>query len=83
MAIDPAGGLRPVTPETPPFRGPAASRPDPAGSARAELDALLTSEERAYFAELERLGSLSYGRSSRRAAAEASPRLGQRVDTRA
>lgn len=82
MAIDPAGGLPRVTPPAP-FRGPAAARPEPAGPARAELDALLTSEERAYFAELERLGPLSYGRPSRRAPAEACPRLGQRIDTRA
>lgn len=82
MAIDPAGGLPPVTPQTP-LRGPAAARPEAAGPARPGLDALLTSEERAYFAELERLGPLSYGRPSQRAAAEASPRLGQRVDARA
>lgn len=83
MAIDPAGGLPSVTPLASPSRSSAAARPEPAGPSRNELDALLTSEERAYFAELERLGPLSYGRSSRRAPAEASPRLGQRVDTRA
>lgn len=76
MRIDlPAVGPRPIRPDPP-------GRPAPAGGSP-ELRAYLSSEELAYFAEVERLGPLTYGRKGQGAGQGPAPVLGQRIDVRA
>ena len=49
-----------------------------------DVQAVLSNDERDYFAELERMGPLTYGRRGAAAALNAPPApLGQRIDVRA
>jgi len=66
-----------------PVRG--LSQPDSViagGEASSDLRSVLSSDEAAYFAELERMGPLTYGQRAKDAAAPP-PVLGQRIDVRA
>ncbi|MBL8987624.1 MAG: hypothetical protein JNJ80_15230 [Gemmatimonadetes bacterium] len=64
-------------------RGPA-SRPEPRPAASPDIQATLSTDELNYFAELERMGPLTYGRRGARADATSAPAvLGQRIDVRA
>lgn len=65
---------------------PAAHRPAPAAAARpaGDLKSVLSPDELNYFAELERLGPLTYGRNGKTGERQAPPPvLGQRLDVRA
>ncbi|MGE0552353.1 MAG: hypothetical protein AB7R55_02875 [Gemmatimonadales bacterium] len=74
MTIDRIGSLTSYQPE------PRARVEPPAKTTPAAE--LLTAEERAYFADVERLGHLTYGPRTRPAPSVAPP-LGQRIDVRA
>lgn len=65
-----------------PIRPDATARPKPA-SPSADLRAHLSADELAYFAELERMGPLTYGRKGEGAGNGPAPVLGQRIDVRA
>ncbi len=79
MRIDGLGS----TPDLGGPRGPA-PRPEPRPPAAADLAATLSADERRYFAELEAMGPLTYGRRGTRTDATAAPAvLGQRIDVRA
>jgi hypothetical protein len=65
-----------------PIRPDATARPKPAAPSP-ELRAHLSAEELAYFAELERMGPLTYGRKGEGAGNGPAPVLGQRIDVRA
>ncbi|MFN0181410.1 MAG: hypothetical protein ACKVZ0_21585 [Gemmatimonadales bacterium] len=75
MRIDgpaaPIGGLGRIADTPPPPRD------------KASLATHLSAEEQAYFAELERIGPLVYGRRPNGAGTSPPPVLGQRVDVRA
>jgi hypothetical protein len=74
-----------VPPTTTPVR-PAADRAAAAAArqaAKADLTAVLSAEERAYFAELERIGPVTYGPKSALRTDAPPPVLGQRIDVRA
>ena len=81
MRIDGVGGGGYSGYDLSPVRKPKELEPT-AASPRDEPQSILSPEEAAYFAELERIGPLTYGRRSRDAAVPP-PALGQRVDVRA
>ena len=69
-----------------PFGQPAVQRPAPAAPAHpgGDIKAVLSPDEINYFAELERLGPLTYGRNGKTGEGHAPPPvLGQRLDVRA
>ena len=62
------------------------AKPVPVGAARpaGDLTSVLSADELNYFAELDRLGPLTYGRNGKTGQAHAPPPvLGQRLDVRA
>jgi hypothetical protein len=65
-----------------PTRPDATARPQPVGPS-GDLQAHLSADELAYFAELERMGPLTYGRKGEAAGKGPAPVLGQRIDVRA
>jgi hypothetical protein len=77
MRIDGPGSL-------PDLGARALGRPEPRPTPAPDLKGTLSAEELSYFAELERLGPLTYGRRGAPADATTPPAvLGQRVDVRA
>jgi hypothetical protein len=78
MRID----TNPILPSAPTRTDSAANTPHRAGSG-GPRGAQLSEEEVAYFAELERMGPLVYGRGRVAAGTAPAPVLGQRIDIKA
>ncbi|MGE0441759.1 MAG: hypothetical protein AB7L66_22770 [Gemmatimonadales bacterium] len=77
MRIDGSGSIGAAAPRS-------LERPAPPPTQPGDLKSVLSEAELGYFAELERLGPLTYGRpGSRVESAGPPPLLGQRIDVRA
>jgi hypothetical protein len=70
-----------LDPKAEPASTPAAAKPAAARSSA--LREVLTDEERAYFAQLESMGPVTYGLGKGRTASLPNAPLGQRIDARA
>mgnify|MGYP001361004782 CR=1 FL=1 len=80
MRIDGPGFIPEYGPRAP------VSRAEPRPEARqqpADLKAMLSADELSYFAELERMGPLTYGRRGAKVDSTPPAALGQRIDIRA